>query len=177
MPWKTYAACSGAAGLLAAYLFSSPTSIGPAGTSTPRAAATRGTAPADIEQQAERLQSRGTPDAEFHEPSRNPFRFGGRAAAARQPTQVRPDVAPATPTPDLIPINPLPEAPPIRVSGIATEMVDGVRQRTAILVTPAGVIAVREGDSVGSEYRVTRIEEDAVQFVAGDGTARRITVR
>ena len=174
MPWKTYAAFSGA-GLLAVYLFSSPTPIGSGGTSRPRPEATRGTAPADIEQQAERLQSRVTPDAEFHEPSRNPFRFGGGPVAARQPTRVEPEVVPDTP--DLTPVDPLPAPPPIRLSGIATEMVDGVRQRSAILVTPAGMITVREGDAVGAEYRVTRIEEDAVQLVASDGTPRRITVR
>jgi Tfp pilus assembly protein PilP len=56
-------------------------------------------------------------------------------------------------------------------------MVNGSRQRFAILVTAQGVIDVREGDAVGAEYRVARIEDNAIELAAADGTTRRLLLR
>lgn len=174
MTWKSYAAVSGA-GLLATYLFSTP----PIGVpdraparSTPVARGTSGPR-IDISEEASRLQVRQREDVRYDEPSRNPFRFGARHVA-RPPARVE-EAAP--PEPVFTPPPPLPQPPPIRVSGIATNSVDGTRQRSAILVTPAGVVSVREGDAVGTEYRVTRIDEDAVELTGVDGGIRRIPLR
>ena len=174
MTWKSYAVFSGA-GLLATYLMSTPVPDDPGRTQTPTPRATSGAAPADIAAQADRLQARVVPDAEYHEPSRNPFRFGGRAVSAPQPARV--EAAPPAVVPDVAAIEPRPAPPPFRVSGISAETVDGARQRTAILATPAGIVTAREGETVADGYRVTRIEEDAVQFVSPDGTPFRLTLR
>jgi Tfp pilus assembly protein PilP len=59
------------------------------------------------------------------------------------------------------------------LSGVATEG----NSRSAFLQTVQGVIEVREGDTVPPDYRVSRITEDAVELVTGDGTTRRIVLR
>jgi hypothetical protein len=60
---------------------------------------------------------------------------------------------------------------------VATENVDGTRRRIAILATVEGILTVREGDSVGAEYRVSRIEDNAVELTAADGSTRRLVLR
>ena len=178
MTWKAYAAVSGA-GLLATYLFSGPASVVSNRIATPRpnVVTPRAAPPAfDIQEQASRLQAHDPVVTEYHEPSRNPFRFADRAK--RAPGSPR-DVAPSPPPPPVTtPATPVvPPPPPIRLSGIATETVGDTRQRSAILITPEGVQRVREGDQVATIYRVTRIEEDAVELVANDGTTRRLPLR
>jgi hypothetical protein len=173
MTWKSYAVVSGA-GLLATYLASGPT-IAPdrVPASRPAVATPSAQAPVDIQEQAERLRLRVREKTEYKEPSRNPFRFGARPAR-RAPVRTE-----ALAAEELIvtPDDPPPQPPPIRLSGIATERIDGVRRRTAVLITLQGVLEVREGDPVGAEYRVLRIEEDAVELIASDGSTRRLTVR
>lgn len=175
MTWKAYAAMSGA-GLLATYLVSTPPVLDNrsavtrpvAGTAAPRVAD-------DIEQQAERLGARVREAVEYVPPARNPFRFGGRPAAPRGTTSL-PEAA--TAPVDVIPN--LPEAPPppppIRLTGIATTTVDGQPQRSAVLLTPEGVVSVREGETAGA-YRVRRVEEEAVEVEGPDGVPRRLLLR
>ena len=172
MTWKSYAVVSGA-GIVATYLASAPPAIVPQRTPpvAQRAAAARPAAPAfDIEEQASRLQMRGGQGADYQEPSRNAFRFGGRSASAPAPV-IQPPVSEAP-----VEIQ-VPPPPPIKVSGIETNTVDGVKQRSALLITAAGIVKVREGDQVGAEYRVARIDDDAVDLVAADGSHRRIILR
>jgi hypothetical protein len=57
-----------------------------------------------------------------------------------------------------------------------TNTVGGVRQRSAVLNTPDGVIMAREGETAGA-YRIVRVEEDAVEVVGPDGTTRRLNLR
>jgi hypothetical protein len=173
MTWKSYAAVSGA-GLLATYLFSTPPTGVPARPGVARTPdATRPAPPAfDIAAEAARLRERVPPDVPYDEPSRNPFRFGAR------PTSVSPRRAePSPPPPVLTPSAPVPQPPPIRLSGIATTTVDGTRQRTAILITPGGIQYAREGDAVGADYRVARIDEDAIELTGSDGSSRRLLLR
>jgi hypothetical protein len=175
MSWKAYAAVSGA-GLLATYLFSVPPAVTPDRQASARAdAIARRPQPAsvDIQQEAARLQMRVREDADYREPSRNPFRFGARPVTRRP---VVPSAVPEEPVATPPPSSP-PPPPPIRLSGVATNTVAGARQRSAILVTPAGILTVREGDAVGAEYTVVRIEEDAVELAGADGSTRRITLR
>ena len=176
MTWKSYAAMSGA-GLLATYLFSAPPPL------TDRTPAARPSADADasrvandIEQQAARLGSRVRQAVDYVPPARNPFRFGGRPAASRGTTATS---APAGPPSEAV-IPDLPEAPPppppIRLTGIATNTVNGQRERSAVLLTPQGVMTAGEGDMVGA-YRVLRIDEDAVEVAGPDGMPRRLALR
>jgi hypothetical protein len=176
MTWKSYAAFSGA-GLLATYLFSAPPTVTdrvPVSASPTGAAASR--VVDDIEQQAARLGSRVRPSVDYEPPARNPFRFGGRPRSFRgtssPPMPTQPPVEAAIP--DLPPLPPPP--PPVRLTGIATTTVDGQRQRSAVLLTPDGVVSAREGDMAGA-YRVVRIDEDAVDVLGPDGTPRRLQLR
>jgi hypothetical protein len=170
MTWKSYALVSGA-GLLATYLVSAPPTSAPPRT-TPRPAVTGGVPSAiDIEAQAARLQVRARGAPAFEEPSRNPFRFSGRPA--RPPVAAAPPIAAAPEAP----IDPVPQPPLLQLQGVATLTVDGVRQRTAFLITDAGRVEVAEGDTVAGEYRVSRIDERAIELVAGDGSIRRLGLR
>jgi hypothetical protein len=120
----------------------------------------------NIEREAERLQARLHSDGEYHAPSRNPFRFS--APAVRPAPAIRPIETP----PIVLP----PPRPAVRLDGIASDGVDGAPQRTAILNTGSDVVLAKEGDSAGS-YRVTKIEDDAVELEAGDGAVLRLTLR
>lgn len=172
MTWKSYAAVSGA-GLLATYLFSTPPSLNErAPVVPPSAGAADARVADDIEQQAERLGSRVRPVVEYHAPERNPFRYGGRPAAPRAAAIPPPPVEAELPT--LPPLPPPP--PPIRLTGIASDTVDGERQRRAVLLTPEGVVSVSAGEMAGA-YRVVRIDEDGVDVVGPDGEPRRLQLR
>jgi hypothetical protein len=175
--WKSYAVVSGAT-VLAGWLASSaPPSNAPESAVSARrpSAAPRDVPASDIQREAERLQVRVRREVEYAEPQRNAFRFGaGRAdaerggdipAAASQPPPLRPTVVP-----------PIAPPPPVSLSGIAEDQ-DGQRvERTAILSSPSGVLLVHEGDPVLGDYRVSRIEAEAVELVKTDGSILRLTL-
>lgn len=174
MTWKTYVIVSAVPTLVATYLVANPPATTP-----PRAPAAgqRATPPElapalDIAEQASRLQTRVRGEIEYQEPSRNPFRYAARRPAPRASDPEREAVVEE---PEITP--PVPEPPSITVAGIATKTVDGTSRRTAVLITATGPIEVNEGDPVGAEYRVVRIEADAVELAATDGTRRRINLR
>jgi hypothetical protein len=167
MTLKSYLLLSGG-GLIATYLVTTQPVVSPLERATPpRPASSRAGAPVDIQEQAARLQTRvRQEDVEFSEPSRNPFRF---AAAPRPPARPAPETVDEPPPV----IEDAPAPPPLRLTGIITE---GGR-RTAYLATIQGVVHVEEGDAVPPDYRVGRIEEDAIELVAGDGAVRRLKLR
>ena len=172
MTWKSYTAVSGAT-VLAGWLASSPPSNAPGTTAGSPAQAQRRppAAATDIEQQAERLQSRMRTVREYAEPQRDPFRFAERAQRA---VRNEPAFEPAAP---IEPVELEPAGPRITVSGIAEEQMDGQVRRTAVLSSPMGVLLVREGEDVLGYYRVSRIEAEAVEFVTiGDGSAVRMSL-
>lgn len=69
----------------------------------------------------------------------------------------------------------VPVLPNVTLSGVATDVVDGSPKRTAVLSTPAGVLMLREGDSVGGLYRVIAIAEDSIELEAtADGSRRTL---
>ncbi len=170
MTWKAYAAVSGA-GVLATYMGLGRPAIAPEQTRNVAAPAATAARPAlDIQTEALRLEQRlQAPDPAYLEPARDPFHFQTRrvtASAARVAAQ------PVAPPPVL-----RPEPPPMRLAGIATTGTEDARQRVAIVVMPQGRLEVREGDPIGADYRVTRIDEDAVELTAPDGTVRRLRLR
>jgi hypothetical protein len=164
MTLKTYLALSGGT-LLAGYLVTAQPGVSPEPRSASSRAAARAERKVDIQEQATRLQMRARDQIEYSEPSRNPFRFATRQAPPRAAAPVREPIEE--------PSVPVAEPPPIRISGVST--VDGTR--IAYLVTVQGLLEVREGDTVPPDYRVGRIEEDAIELVAGDGTTRRLKLR
>jgi|SRR5688572_25842727 len=172
MSWKSYAAVSGAT-VLAGWLASTPPSNTSDGTaSAPRQPAARADAASDIEREAERLRVRVQPEVEYAQPQRNPFRFGG----ARPNVDRGGDLAftpPSAPPAAAVPV----VAPPsVKLSGIAEDQKGQQMERTAILSSPSGVMLVREGDPVLGDYRVGRIESEAVELVKDDGTTLRLTL-
>jgi hypothetical protein len=170
MTWKSYALASGA-GLLATYLASYSTTLvtEPARQGAPIDAA-RSTPGPDIVEEANRLQARMRAVAVYREPARNPFRFGARQVAPPPAAAVPPAVATALPAPA-----PPRELPFVVLAGIATDMVSGAPERTAILTTTAGVVLVRAGEMVGADYRVREVGEDAVVLESpGDGSIRTL---
>ena len=171
MTWKSYVVVSGAT-VLAGWL-ASPSNAPESAVSARRQAVTPRDVPASgIEREAERLQVRVRREVEYSEPQRNPFRFGaGRADADRGG-----DIPSAAPPPPAVAVPVAPPPPPVTLSGIA-ENQDGQRvERTAILSSPSGVLLVHEGDPVLGDYRVARIESEAVELVKTDGSTLRLTL-
>jgi hypothetical protein len=173
MTWKSYALVSGA-GALSMWMATAPPSHIPGSVTPeqPRAAAGAVTAGSDIEEQANRLQDRLQQEARYREPGRNLFRFAPKPA-------VRP-AEPASAQPPVLPVPELPTAPPplpIRLAGVATDQDGDTTVRTAILSTFSGVVLARPGDHVLDRFRVTDVEEDAVDLVTiADGTPVRLTL-
>ena len=167
MTWKSTAVVSGV-GLLATWLASVPPANAPPASGAAPAASVD---PAvSIGEQAERLGARVRGEIDYREPARNLFRFSTRAAlpAAAGERGVQAQLIDLPPAP-----SPAPSSPGIKLSGIATDTVDGRPQRTAILTTASGLVFVREGDAVG-EFRVGTIGEEAVDLVQADGAVLRI---
>lgn len=172
MTWKTYAVVSGAT-VLAGWLASAPPSNAPeSAVSAPRQpAAPRDIPASDIEREADRLQVRVRREVEYSQPQRNPFRFGAGRADTDRGGDI-PDAAPPPQPAVVVPVAP----PPVSLSGIAEDR-DGPRvERTAILSSPSGVLLVHEGDPVLGDYRVARIESEAVELVKTDGSSLRLTL-
>ena len=171
MTWKSYAVMSGA-GILATYL-ASPPLLPERQTATPdvQNARAAGSEPeADILREAARLEARMRAEAAFRAPARNPFQFGAQRRDVRpqagESTQIQP--AAISPPPD-------PEPPFIVLSGIATDVIDGTTERTAVLTTPSGVVLAGVGDMVGTDYRVRAIQDDGVDLEStSDGAIRQL---
>lgn len=166
MNWRSTAVVTGATALVG-WLASPPPRTPAASLAVRPTSASQPPLMSDIEQQATRLQSRLRAEATFREPSRDPFRFEERRAPLLPSTA--PDPAE---TPDTTPVS---RGPLLALSGLATDVVGGITQRTAILSAPDGVLLVREGDTVSGLYRVATIEDDAVDLVRiGDGERLRL---
>jgi hypothetical protein len=116
---------------------------------------------AELAAEVARLRARLRPTGEPQEPSRNLFRFGGRASRVESQ-------AIAAPEPPVVPAAELP-APPFTLVGLAA---DGA-VRTAILAGRGGdVFIVKEGEILASRYRVARVDADAVELTSlGDSTS------
>jgi hypothetical protein len=172
MDWKSTAVISGA-GVLATWFFSMPPAQQPV--SVPTAAPARAdraqSATIDIQQEAARLQQRAPATTRYSEPSRNPFRFSERRSQPARPpvAAVAPVAAPVVPPP--------PPEPTIALDGVASDTVDGVMQRTAILNTTAGVILAKEGEQVLG-YKVDKVAPDSVELTkVSDGSVLRLGLR
>ena len=170
MDWKSTAVISGA-GILATWFFSMPVAPTPTAPAANRVSAQRA-APAadssiDIQREAARLQARVRTDGQYAAPLRNPFRFGNRRVPAAATSR-------ALAAPTTVPVS-LP--PKILLDGIATDVIDGQEQRTAILNTNAGMLLVKIGEQVAG-YRVEKIGTDAVDLVkTSDGSVLHVAFR
>ena len=166
MTWKLYAVVSAGA-FVATYLMSSPPNDrARSTTSAAPAAARQSAAGSDIERLADRLQRQRTA-VNYRTPERDPFRF--------QPRPVRPPVVSLAPIPLAETPAPAPVLPLLTLSGIATDVVGGEPQRSAVLSAPAGVLIVRAGESVAGLYTVVSISDESVELEAtADGSRRTL---
>jgi hypothetical protein len=174
MTWKAYATVSGAT-VLAGWLASAPPPNAPgAGVPAPsQALLPRAAAPPDIEREAMRLEARMRHEAAYTQPQRNPFRFGADRPTASAGFETA-EAPPLAETP--IPVVPPP--PVVSLAGIAEDQVEQRVERTAILSSPDGVLLVHEGEDVLGQYRVAKIESEAVELVRHiDGTTLRLDFR
>jgi hypothetical protein len=175
MSWKSYAAVSGAT-VLAGWLASAPPSNAPdRAAPAARPPVARDVRSSDIEREAERLQARVQREVEYTQPQRNPFRFGAARPEVNRGGDLPGPTPASAPPPVAVPIVAPP--PPVTLSGIAEDQKGQQTERTAILSSPSGVLLVREGEPVLGEYRVGRIESEAVELVKSDGTTLRLTLR
>ncbi len=172
--WKWKVTATGVTAL-AGWLASEPIQPGaatvPASTAVSRVATTaaqnarNAVTVSDIERQASRLaaaaplaEATGGPHGETTDaaPVRNLFRFQAResrptARRVTAPTDAAP-LAPPAPTPF-----------PLRLTGIATDMVNGVPQRTAVVRGPSGLELAKDGELAAPGYRVVTVGESSIE--------------
>jgi hypothetical protein len=172
MDWKSTTLISGA-GLLATWVFSMPNATAPAASPSAAVQAPQATASAiDIQREAARLQVRLHPESLGSVTARNPFRFASRPPREVTPVAASPDGASAA-----IAIPPAPQ-PQLSLDGVATEMVDGQEQRTAILHTDDGVVLAKEGDLVSGQYRVMTVSPATAELTdVTSGSVVRLSLR
>lgn len=168
MTWKLYAVVSAGA-FAATYFVSAPTTelAQPAS----RAAATKAAAPSaaetEIEALADSLHVRLHSEVAYRTPGRDPFHFQSRVQ--RPPAFVPPPAVVANAPP------PAPPLPVLSLSGIASDVVDGKTQRSAVVSMPAGVLIVREGESVAGLYKVVAIDDESIELEStADGSRRTL---
>ena len=166
MTWKLYAIVSAGA-FVATYLMSSPkteVATQKASAAAPRSAR-QAAAETEIEALANSLHVDLKSNAVFRAPGRDPFRFESRVQ--KPPAFVPPPAVVANVPP------PPPPLPVLSLSGVATDVVDGKPQRSAVVSLPNGVLIVREGDSVAGLYTVVAIGEDSIELQATGDQSRR----
>lgn len=171
MTWKLYAVVSAGA-FVATYLVSAPKSELAQSTPSAAPAATArsprpSTAASEIEALADSLHVRLHSEAVLRTPGRDLFRFQTRAVQ-RPPAFVPPPAVVS----DLPP--PPPPLPVLSLSGIASDVVDGKPRRSAVISLPAGVLIVREGESVAGLYTVLAIGEESIDLESTDGSRRTL---
>jgi hypothetical protein len=125
-----------------------------------------------LEKEISRLHERLRPTATPAQSNRNLFSF--RSAPVRA---VPAPSAPAAPA--LVEAPPLPPPlPPLKLVGIAEDPGADGPVRTAIVVGNGQLFTVKEGESVTTRYRVTRISADVVELLdLNDNALRRLALR
>lgn len=169
MTWKLYAVVSAGA-FAATYLVSSPKSDlahANAAAATSRTAR-QIAAETEIEALAASLHVRLRTDTVLRAPTRDPFQFQTRVIPKPPASTLPPAVVENLPPPS-------PPLPVLSLSGVASDVVDGKPLRSAVLSVPAGVLIVREGESVAGLYTVVAIDENSIELEAtADGSRRTL---
>lgn len=124
----------------------------------------------DIQSQSGRLRTYLAGAPPLARPSRNPFRFNGRAddLPARRPS---PALSTAAAT--------LPAARPgLTLSGLAEDPSPSGAVRTAVITAEGQLYLVKEGETFARRFRVVRISADAVQVLdLTDGTTLTLALK
>ena len=118
--------------------------------------------------------------AKFHEhlppttaprqPGRNLFKFRGAPVAHAPVVSAQPAPLPDVPAP--------PPLPPMRLIGISEDPGSNGPERKAMITGDGRLFIAKEGDTVMTRYKVTRISADVVELAdIEDGTVRRLALR
>lgn len=126
---------------------------------------------AELATEISRFHDHRPPTAAPRQPGRNLFKF-------RQAPAVRPSGAaavPAAPAPDIPAPPPL---PPMRLIGISEDPGPDGPMRKVFISGDGQLFIAKEGDTVMTRYKVTRISADVVELTdIEDGTVRRLALR
>jgi hypothetical protein len=120
---------------------------------------------AELAAEVARLRARLRPTDEPQQPARNLFQFAARAPrrTAADDLPLEPAALPVTP--------PVAQTPPFTLIGFAVESTADRPVRTAIISAFGDVFLLKDGDTLASQYRVTRVDADAVELTSlRDGT-------
>ena len=165
MNWKSTVLISGA-GLVGTWLMSLP-AVAPTTTATRPATATPAAAPVqatDIQHEADRLAARVHAGGPLGPSTRNPFQFVVKPVPA-------PASAPVVSLPRPVSVSVAPVGPRVSLVGVASDVVDGVSVRSAILSVDGVVTIVKAGDDVGGLFRVETVDPEVVDLQrTGDGS-------
>lgn len=156
MNWKSTAAGTAATALVAWLAAPASTPVGSVATPTPTAGRALPDLP-NLDVEATRLATqRDVLAAATTTSSRDPFRFAARPAPRVRPAPIAVEPAPA-----------VRRSMQMRLAGIASDVVSGATERTAIFTGPSGVVFARRGDVVDG-FRVEDITDRDVSLVSLD---------
>jgi hypothetical protein len=142
----------------------------PAPEQSSRAATARQSAGPQTVPRAERLRER-LAEPPLPSRGRNPFVYGPRSAPLSRDHQLHGTEA-VTPAP-----LPMPVAPPLpifKLSGIASNLENGVAVLTAIVIDNGSMVFVKVGDKLSNGYSVVRIEETSMTLTDATGVTQTI---
>ncbi len=142
----------------------------PAPEQSPRNSSARPQAEPQPVPRAERLRERlAAPPLPSR--GRNPFVYGARTAPSIRDHQRHGDevVAPAPPPAPIEPPRPV-----FRLTGIASNLENGVAVLTAILIDNGSMVFVKAGDKLSNGYSVMRVEETSVTLADTAGVTQTI---
>lgn len=114
-----------------------------------------------VDQQVDRLRERLTNPPSYPSPARDPFRFGARAEPPRPKPQSMAPAMVERATPVALPAMP-------KLVAIATNVVDGMLVRTAVLSLGDDLQIVKAGD-VFANFSVRSVGIDAVEIADANG--------
>jgi hypothetical protein len=110
------------------------------------------------------------PTAAPRQPGRNLFKFHEAPAAHAPAAAAQPAPLPEIPAP--------PPLPPMRLIGISEDPGSNGPERKAIITGDGQLFIAKEGDTVMTRYKVTKISADVVELTdIDDGTVRRLALR
>jgi hypothetical protein len=172
---KRIAALCLAGAVLAAMIAGATTSGTRRAAAPPRVPNTTGVELKGAELAAEiaRLRARLRPTSEPQEPARNLFQFGTRGA---RPGAM---ITSPTPAPEAVP-EPPPTIvpPPFVLVGLATDSGPDGPVRTAILSGFGELFIVKEGEPVGSQFKVASISGEGVDLInLTDSTTLKLVLK
>ena len=113
---------------------------------------------AELAAEVARLRARLRPTEEPQQPARNLFQFANRTAAPSA------DLLREASSPAGAP--PAAPAPSFILVGFAVESAVDGPERTAIVSAFGDVFLVKDGDTLASQYRIVRVEADAVEMTS-----------